>query len=98
MGLREQPNLTVGAVGFGPDFSESEEARAEIALLREEQLILKSKLLTLQRVAGDLIRLLEIEEESDSGRAFKPNRITSCRAIDGMQINQCLKTLKELSI
>jgi hypothetical protein len=45
----------------------------------------------------ELIRLLEIEEESDSGTPFHPNRISSCRVMDGMKINQCLKTLKELA-
>jgi hypothetical protein len=45
----------------------------------------------------ELIRLLEIEEESDSGTPFKPNRISSCRVMDGMQMNQCLKKLKELA-
>lgn len=45
----------------------------------------------------ELIRLLEIEEESDSGTVFRPNKISSCRVMDGMQMNQCLKTLKELS-
>ena len=47
--------------------------------------------------ARELIRLLEIEEESDSGSMFHPNRISSCRAVDGMQINQCIKKLKELA-
>jgi len=45
----------------------------------------------------ELIRLLEIEEESDSGTVFRPNKISSCRVMDGMQMNQCLKTLKELA-
>jgi hypothetical protein len=45
----------------------------------------------------ELIRLLEIEEESDSGTVFRPNKISSCRIMDGMKINQCLKTLKELA-
>lgn len=45
----------------------------------------------------ELIRLLEIEEESDSGRAFRPNYVSSCRVMDGMKINQCLKALKELA-
>jgi hypothetical protein len=45
----------------------------------------------------ELIRLLEIEEESDSGTAFHPNKVSSCRVMDGMKINQCLKKLKELS-
>ncbi len=45
----------------------------------------------------ELIRLLDIEEESDSGTAFHPNRIRSCRVMDGMQMNQCLQKLKELA-
>jgi hypothetical protein len=45
----------------------------------------------------ELIRLLEIEEESDSGSVFRPNHISSCRVMDGMQMNQCLKALKELA-
>jgi hypothetical protein len=44
----------------------------------------------------ELIRLLEIEEESDSGSVFRPNKISSCRVMDGAQINQCLTKLKEL--
>ena len=47
--------------------------------------------------ARELIRLLDIEEESDSGTIFRPNKVSSCRIMDGMKINQCLKKLKELS-
>jgi len=50
-----------------------------------------------QNAVRELIRLLEIEEESDSGTVFRPNKISSCRVMDGMQMNQCLKTLKELA-
>jgi regulator of replication initiation timing len=45
----------------------------------------------------ELIRLLDIEEESDSGTVFRPNKISSCRIMDGMQMNQCLQKLKELA-
>ncbi len=45
----------------------------------------------------ELIRLLEIEEESDMGNVFRPNVVRSCRVVDGMQINQCLEKLKELA-
>jgi chromosome segregation ATPase len=47
--------------------------------------------------ARELIRLLDIEEESDSGTVFHPNKISSCRVMDGARISQCLKKLKELS-
>ena len=62
---------------------------------REEKL--RGEILKYREAASNLIRLLEIEEESDSGTSFKPNRINSCRIMDAMQMNQCLQTLKGLS-
>jgi hypothetical protein len=51
----------------------------------------------LRYTARKLIGLLEIEEESDGGNVFYPNRISSCRVMDGARISQCLKKLKKLS-
>ena len=52
-----------------------------------------------KRTTADLIRrflaLLEIEEESDSEHKFRPNRISSCRAVDGAEINDILIELKK---
>lgn len=62
---------------------------------REEKL--RDEISKYREAAAELIRLLEIEEESDSGSPFKPNRINSCRIMDAMQMNQCLQTLKRLS-
>jgi hypothetical protein len=59
--------------------------------------VLLTKIEQFRTATTELIRLLEIEEESDDGNRFHPNRISSCRVIDGMQINQCLKKLKELA-
>ena len=38
--------------------------------------------------------LLEIEEQSDGGNFFHPNRIASCRAVDGQKLNEILMELK----
>jgi hypothetical protein len=35
------------------------------------------------------------EEESDSGRVFHPNSISSCRVLDSARMNDILKELKE---
>jgi hypothetical protein len=63
----------------------------------EREDILRTKIEQFRVVVEELIRLLDIEEESDSGTVFRPNKISSCRVMDGMKINQCLKKLKELA-
>lgn len=44
----------------------------------------------------EFIRLLEIREESDSGREFSPNRIQSCRVVDGQRIDEIITAAKSL--
>jgi hypothetical protein len=44
----------------------------------------------------EFIWLLEIREESDSGREFCPNCISSCRAVDGQQMNDIIAAAKTL--
>ncbi len=42
-----------------------------------------------------LFALLDIEEETDEGRVFKPNQLGgSCRALDGDKINRLFAELK----
>ena len=36
----------------------------------------------------ELVKLITIQEEFDSGRLFYPNGITSCRAMDGERMGQ----------
>ena len=59
-----------------------------------------SKITPENRQALDLwrefIRLLEIREESDSGREFSPNRIQSCRVVDGQQMEDIITAAKSL--
>ena len=42
----------------------------------------------------ELFRLLDITEETDDGRVFHPNRISSCRALDAEKLNQVLVHLR----
>lgn len=41
-----------------------------------------------------LFELLDKTEETDDGRVFHPNRISSCRALDAEKLNQVLVELK----
>ena len=52
---------------------------------------------SLDGVVREFIRLLDIEEESDSGRRFRPNGITSCRAMDGAKMVELLREMKRLT-
>ena len=42
----------------------------------------------------ELFRLLDITEETDEGRVFHPNRISSCRALDAEKLEKVLAALK----
>lgn len=42
----------------------------------------------------ELFRLLDITEQTDEGRYFRPNKIYSSRAMDAEKLNQVLKDLK----
>jgi len=42
----------------------------------------------------ELFRLLDKTEETGEGRVFHPNRISSCRVLDGEKLEQVLKELK----
>ena len=55
---------------------------------------LKSKCDQYDVLVKELLRLLDITEETDEGRVFRPNRITSCRALDAEKLNKVLVELK----
>jgi len=44
----------------------------------------------------DVKALFEKVEETDNGREFHPNRITSCRSYDLADIDETLKEIKEI--
>jgi hypothetical protein len=55
------------------------------------------KELELALLNQSFISLLEKEEESDSGKSFKPNQICSSRALDSIALNKILVRMKKLS-
>jgi hypothetical protein len=60
----------------------------------KQTLQLHSKEEKLHSLWKEFIDLLEITEESDSGNLFRPNTISSCRAVDGERMNQIIKEAK----
>jgi quinolinate synthase len=55
---------------------------------------LKSKCDQYDVLVKELFMLLDITEESDEGRVFRPNQISSCRAMDAERLNSILVALK----
>lgn len=55
---------------------------------------LKSKCDQYDVLVKELFELLDKTEETDEGRVFHPNRISSCRAMDAEKLNQVLAGLK----
>ena len=51
---------------------------------------------SLEDLIKNLFFYLDKEEESDFGRIFKPNYITSCRAVDGEKIGKILQKMRVL--
>ena len=49
-----------------------------------------------ERLWKEFITLMEITEESDSGNAFNPNKISSCRAMDGKRLNEILIEARQI--
>ena len=75
---------------------EIEEQARLLGISGSEVAALKRPLLKLTSLWHQLLFLLEITEESDSGNEFRPNRISSCRAVDGERIQKILEEAKQL--
>ena len=50
-----------------------------------------------EKLWKEFITLMEITEESDSGNEFNPNKISSCRAMDGKRLNEILIEAREMT-
>jgi hypothetical protein len=50
----------------------------------------------LEKLWKEFITLMEITEESDSGYEFNPNKISSCRALDGRRLNEILVEARQI--
>ena len=57
----------------------------------------QEQLARLKQAVRDYFALLDIQEETDDGRPFFPNRLGSCRVMDGVKMEDALKRMKELS-
>jgi quinolinate synthase len=55
---------------------------------------LKSKCDQYDVLVKELFMLLDITEETDDGRVFRPNQISSCRAMDAERLDKVLTALK----
>jgi hypothetical protein len=49
-----------------------------------------------EKLWKEFITLMEITEESDSGYEFNPNKISSCRAMDGRRLNEILNEARQI--
>ena len=64
--------------------------------LRIENANLKERAEKAEKLWKEFITLMEITEESDSGYAFNPNKISSCRAMDGKRLNEILIEARQI--
>jgi hypothetical protein len=55
---------------------------------------LKSKCDRYDVLVKELFELLDRKEETDDGRVFRPNQISSCRAMDAERLDKVLAALK----
>lgn len=49
---------------------------------------------SLESLIKDFFTLLDKTEETDEGRVFRPNRISSCRVQDGQKLENLLRLMK----
>lgn len=50
--------------------------------------------MTLQEAVKEFLYILNIQEESDSGRLFRPNQIVSSRVMDGKRLKELLEVME----
>jgi len=50
---------------------------------------------TLEELVSDFFDILDIEEETDNGKRFKPNYISSCRVFDAHKLENILGKMKQ---
>lgn len=51
----------------------------------------------LKELTVEFFKILDIVEESDSGKVFHPTFISCCRALTGPKLSAILKEMKELA-
>ena len=71
-----------------------EELEAKLKTVVEDKVDVVVKLTKLQTYLEDFFILLDKTEETDEGRVFRPNRISSCRIQDGQMLDNLLRLMK----
>ena len=60
----------------------------------DQQIDAADRIEKLETLIKDFFIVLDKTEETDEGRVFHPNRISSCRAEDGQKLENLLRLLK----
>lgn len=71
-----------------------EKLEAKLKIVVEDKVDVVVKLTKLQTYLEDFFILLDKTEESDEGRVFRPNKISSCRVQDGQMLDNLLRLMK----
>jgi hypothetical protein len=69
---------------------------ADIENLRETNGILATENEELKSLFTNFLDILNIQEANDNGRVFKPNNISSCRAMDMEKMSKTLARIEEI--
>ena len=69
-------------------------AEAKLKTVVEDKVDVVVKLTKLQTYLEDFFILLDKTEETDEGRVFRPNHISSCRVQDGQKLENLLRLMK----
>ena len=67
---------------------------AKLKTVVEDKVDVVVKLTKLQTYLEDFFTLLDKTEETDEGRVFRPNKISSCRVQDGQMLDNLLRLMK----
>ena len=103
--LSDQLSNNLSAVGAAYNDEKARAEKAEAECLEQARLLgisgsevaaLKRPLFRLTNLWHQLFFLLDITEESDSGNTFRPNYISSCRAVDAERMEKILAEAKQL--
>jgi len=74
--------------------SEIDEQARLLGLSANQNAILLTKVNNLSALWSQFIYIMDIIEESDSGNEFRPNRISSCRALDAQKMSDIIEKAK----
>lgn len=70
-------------------------AGVEVEYIRADRIEeLEKRNASLESLIKDFFTLLDKTEETDEGRVFRPNHISSCRVQDGQKLENLLRLMK----